>query len=367
VAGRLRFEDVVVAAGRWIPVLRERGADVVVVAAHAGLGPGSTYSTDAGIPEENALLRLAEEIPGIDVIFAGHTRAAIGGRRVGGTLILHAGAHADHLAVAELVVQRTRSGIEVSGTGRVIPTSGVPPDPELVELVRGAHERTIDWLRQPIGTTPDRWSAELARLEDAPIADLVTRVQRDLTGADLSAAAVFRTDAGFGPGPITRRDILGLYSYPNTLRAVRISGDELRRYLEWSARYYRDVSAESLLNDSVPGYNFDVIEGVDYSIDLTRPAGARITRLEIAGRPVAPVDSFTIALNNYRQSGGGGFDMIVDAPVVYLDEVDIASRIIEFVRRRDTLRVADVHVENWRIEPRSAVERLRAEAKGNGG
>ncbi len=359
VEGRLSFQDIVEAGARWVPRMRDAGADIIVVAAHSGLGPGSSYGDVDGVPEENALARLAIEVPGIDVIFAGHTAEAIAGERVGGTLILQAGRHADHLAYAELTVRRTSEGVEVSADGGVIPTPGVLPHPVIVDRVSSAHDRTIAWLGEPIGTTPDRWSAESARREDTAIADLVAHVQAEVTGADLSAAAVFRTDVGFGPGPITRRDILGLYVYPNTLRAIRVSGAQVRSFLERSAAYYRGVEEETLINDSVPGYNFDILQGVDYALDLRRDLGDRVVDLQYRGIPVAASDSFVLALNNYRQTGGGGFSMLAGAPVVYSDETDIASRIIDYVSARDTLRSSDVFERNWELRPPEAVRRLR--------
>jgi len=364
VEGRLSFEDIVEAGARWIPLMREEGADLIIVAAHAGVGPGSTYADGAGVPEENPLARLAIEVPGIDVIFAGHTAEAIGGERVGGTLIVQAGRHADHLAFAELTVRRTSEGVEVSSVGGVISTVGVTPHPMIVDLVRQAHERTIAWLGEPIGYTPDRWSSEGARREDTAIADLVAQVQAEISGAELSAAAVFRTDIEFGPGPITRRDILGLYIYPNTLRAVRISGADLKSFIERSARYYRSLDLRPLINDSVPGYNFDIVQGVDYALDLRRDIGKRVVDLTYQGEPVAPSDSFTLALNNYRQSGGGGFSMVAGAPVVYSDATDIASRIIDFVSARDTLKVSDVFKRNWELRPPDVLLRLAVEAEG---
>lgn len=358
VLGRLDFHDMVDAAAEWVPRIREAGADVVIVHAHAGLGPGSSYGFVPGVPEENSLARMAVEVPGIDAIFAGHTVEAIGGELIGGSMILHAGRAGDHLAVAELTVRRTSAGVEVERSGRVIPTRGVPPHPDIVALVDDAHTRTVAWLGEPIGYTPDRWSSENGRLEDTPIADLVARVQAEVTGADLSAASVFRTGVEFGPGSITRRDILGLYVYPNTLRAIEIDGAQLKAYLERSALYYRTLPGDELVNDSVPGYNFDLIDGVEYVIDLSRPAGDRIRDLVYQGTPVAETDRFTLALNNYRQTGGGGFDMIADAPVIYADETDVAGRIVEWVSARDTLRWSDVFTPNWELQPMEEVRRL---------
>jgi 2',3'-cyclic-nucleotide 2'-phosphodiesterase/3'-nucleotidase len=368
VEGQLRFEDIVQAARRWVPRLREAGADVLVAIAHSGLGPGSSYGSIAGAPEENALERLATEVPELDVIFGGHTAESIDGLRVGRSLILHAGVRADHLAVAHVVVRRTPEGFRVVSTaGRALPTMDVLPHPGLVDLARPAHERTLAWLGEPIGYTPDTWSAGAARYEDTPIADLIATVQAQITGAQLSSTAIFRTDAAFGPGPITRRHILGLYVYPNTLRAIRLSGADLAAYLEWSARYYHSFPASPLINDSVRGYNFDIIDGLEYELDLSRRAGERVVSLRFEGQPVADSDSFSMALNSYRQAGGGGYDMISGAPVVYLDEVDIATRIIEYIERRDTLRIEDVFEQNWRVGPGAAVDRLRAHARSDAG
>ncbi len=364
VESRLRFEDMVESARRWLPVLQREDPDVVVVIAHAGLGPGSSYDQESGAPEENALARLAVEVPGIDVIFAGHTRSSIPGERIGGTLVLHAGAHANHLAVAELTVRRTRDGVEVESDGRVISTAGVPAHPDLLSLAEPAHARAVEWLSRPIGYTPDVWNAETARLEDTPIADLIARVQLEVTGAEVSAASIFRTDAGFGPGPITRRHILGLYTYPNTLRSIRLSGADLRAYLERSSEYYRTLPAQRLINPTIPGYNFDMLDGVEYALDLTRPLGRRVTSLRFEGRPLADHDTVALALNNYRQGGGGGFEMLAGAPVIYRDEIDVATRIIEYVLRMDTLRISDVFRRNWELRPATAVERLRADALG---
>jgi 2',3'-cyclic-nucleotide 2'-phosphodiesterase/3'-nucleotidase len=368
VEGQLRFEDIVQAAHRWVPDLREAGAEVLVAIAHSGVGPGSSYGSAAGALEENALERLATEVPELDVIFGGHTAESIDSLRVGRSLILHAGVGADHLAVAHVVVRRGADGLRVVSTaGRAIPTAGVPPFPGLVQVARPAHERTLAWLGEPIGYTPNTWSAATARFEDTPIADLVATVQAEITGAQLSSTAILNTTAGFGPGPITRRDILGLYVYANTLRAVRLSGGDLADYLEHSARYYHSFPGSPLIHDAVPGYDFDMIDGLEYELDLSRPPGERVTSLRFQGQPVADSDSFSIALNSYRHGGGGGFDMIPGAPTTYLDEVGIAMRIVEYVERRDTLRIEDVFESNWRIVPAAAADQLRSDARSESG
>ncbi len=132
----------------------------------------------------------------------------------------------------------------------------------------------------------------------------------------------------------------------------------MKAYLERSALYFHTLPTDRLINDSVPGYNFDTVQGVEYAIDLRREPGERVMDLTYRGHPVAPSDSFTLALNNYRQSGGGGFAMVANAPVVYADETDIASRILDYVAARDTLRLSDVFTRNWELRPVDEVRRI---------
>ena len=197
---------------------------------------------------------------------------------------------------------------------------------------------------------------------DTPIADLIARVQADVTGAELSAVSIFRPGSRFGPGPITRRDVLGFYVYPNTLRAVKISGADLLAYLEWSGRYYGTYPSAPAVDSTVPGYDLDIVDGVDYVLDLSRPVGARVRGLRFRGHPVAPGDTFTLALNSYRQAGGGGYAMLAGAPVVYRDEIDIQTHIIAWIEARDTVRIEDVFRRNWEIRPAAARARLRSAA-----
>lgn len=154
--------------------------------------------------------------------------------------------------------------------------------------------------------------------------------------------------AHLGPGPITVAQLAQLYPYDNTLRAVRISGAQLRSYLEYSNRYYLTDPGRVLVPDtSVAGYNFDVMSGVNYSVDVSKPVGQRIVALTFHGKDVAPTDSFTMALNNYRQTGGGGYAMLAGAPVVYDKQQDIRQLLIDEVKRLHSIREADYRINNW--------------------
>jgi 2',3'-cyclic-nucleotide 2'-phosphodiesterase (5'-nucleotidase family) len=135
---------------------------------------------------------------------------------------------------------------------------------------------------------------------------------------------------------------------------VKISGKQLRDYLEFSNRYYASVDSSTLptrlvINREIPGYNYDIVAGADYVVDLRRPVGSRIIVLNVRGRPVAPTDSFTLALNNYRQSGGGGYSMLNGARVVYDKQQDLRQLLIDEVRARKVIRPEDYFTPNWRL------------------
>jgi len=360
VEGRQAFEGIVEAARTWVPRVRRREhPDLVVALVHSGLGPGSSYDTATGVPPENAAAALAGQVDGIDVIFAGHSHVRLTGRRIGGTLVVQAGHFADVLAAVHATLGRSGGAWTLDTlTSELLPARGEPSDSAIARRLRPVQDRVVAWLEQPIGTTPDRWSAARGRIEDSPTGDLVTTVERRVSGADLASTAIFDPEASFGPGPISRRDILALYIYPNTLAAVRISGAQLRAYLERSARYYRGWPSDTLVDPSVPGFNYDVVSGVDYALDLTRPPGRRVVGLTYRGRPVAAADSFTLALNNYRETGGGGFSMVAGAPVVYSGQEAISQLIIDYIRSRGTLRTEDVFDPNWRLLPPAAVRAL---------
>jgi 2',3'-cyclic-nucleotide 2'-phosphodiesterase/3'-nucleotidase len=178
--------------------------------------------------------------------------------------------------------------------------------------------------------------------------NFILDVEKRAAHVDIASASAFDLDAHLGPGPITVAQIAQLYPYDNTLRAVRISGAQLREYLEFSSRYYKsDAGGQPVIDTTVAGYNFDMVSGVDYELDLTRPVGQRVTSLKFRGRPVAPTDSFTLALNNYRQTGGGGYAMLRGAPVVYDRQQEIRQLLIDEVRRRRVLHKSDFDARNW--------------------
>jgi len=364
--GRLHVRRIESSAPQAVAALSR--ADLVVVLIHSGLGGPSSYDT-TGIGAENVAAALADLAVKPQLVIVGHSHREIRDTVIGGVHFVQPAPWARSLAAVHVWLVRERAGEHwrlLRIRGDQVPLAGVPPDPGLSRRLAAVDQQVRTWVAQPLAQTEEHWSARWARLEDTPILDFVNEVQRRAAGAQLSATAAFNLDAGFGPGAVRLRDLAALYPYENTLKAVRIDGATLLRYLERSAAYFRSYTPEGpLINDSVAGFNYDVVSGVSYVVDLTRPVGSRILQLTYQGRLVQPTDTFTLALNSYRQAGGGGFDMLRGLPVVYDGQESVRDLLVEAVRRAGILRTSDYFRDSWRILPPEARERLRRVFESN--
>jgi 2',3'-cyclic-nucleotide 2'-phosphodiesterase/3'-nucleotidase len=355
--GRLVIRGIVPAVRRAVVEARAAGADVIVVVLHSGLDEPSSYDTVAtALPSENVSARVAREVPGIDVIVYGHSHKEMADTTIAGVLLTQPRNYAASVSVAELRLEPDSGRWRVaSKRARLIRAGGHAEHPAVLAATEAAHRAAVAYAAETLGTTAIAWRADSARVRDTPLVDFILEVERRVAGADLASTPAFDLRASIDTGAITVAEIAALYPYDNTLRAIRVSGRELREYIERSAYYFRGVGGGGAVVDTtIPGYNYDMLSGVDYTIDLRRPRGSRVTELWYKGRPVTDVDTFTLALNNYRQAGGGGFSMLSTAPILYQSQEDIRELLIDEVRRRKTLRPEDYFTPNWRLEPATA-------------
>jgi 2',3'-cyclic-nucleotide 2'-phosphodiesterase/3'-nucleotidase len=220
-------------------------------------------------------------------------------------------------------------------------------------------------------------SAATSRYEDTAAMDFVNLVQGQSVKAALvgtaheglpvlSISAPFNKAAAIPQGEVTVRDVAGLYIYDNTLFGVTLTGAQVKDYLEKSATYFQQVASagpfppERVTNavtptapGGTPDYNYDILGGLDapltYDIDIAQAPGARITGLAYGGAPVADGDVFVVAINNYRQSGGGGFPHVKDAPVVDNRQLEIRQLLIDWVTEHGEIDPPTFFSDDWRL------------------
>ncbi|HKU60441.1 MAG TPA: 5'-nucleotidase C-terminal domain-containing protein [Gemmatimonadales bacterium] len=359
--GRLRGTRVVrleEAAGPVLTGLR-RDADVVVALVHAGLGGASSYDT-TGIGPEQGAAAIAGLPVRPDLVVLGHSHRAIRDTTLGGVHFVQPKPDALELAVVhlDLVRQQNRWRI-VRVRSEPLDLSGVGPSALLEQRLAPLHAAAQAWVDQPLGLAPAPLPSTAIRAQPAPLLDFVLETERRASGAQLASAAPGDLRAGLPADTVRRSDLLRLYPGDRTLVALRLTGPQLRSYLEWSARYFRvDPAGRISLDDAGAGSDYEVVRGARYDIDLTRPVGDRIRNLSVGGRPLADGDSVTLALDQRRATGAGGYGMLRGAPVVY----DRGQRITELLEAEVARGGADSAARpasQWRIVPEVAAVAVR--------
>ena len=353
----LEFRETISEAKKWVPILREKErADVIVIAMHMGIEEDlrTGQPSPSNVPNENAAIAIARQVPGVDVILMGHTHSEVSALFVNGVLLTQANRWASHVARVDLYLEKDQNNRwhMVMKSARTIPvTEKTEIDPEIAKLGEPYDKETEAWLGRAIGESSEELTAQQCRFHDSAIIDLIQQVQLEAGNADVSMAACFNERAHIPKGQVTVRDIAGLYEYENTLVTVELTGQQLKDALEHSARYFKEYQPRKSLNELVdsriPGFNFDVAQGVSYDIDLTKPTGQRIQNLKFKGQPLSPVQKLRVVTNNYRVNGGGGFTMYKDAPVVYRSSAEVRELIIDWVEKHKT--VPTKRDDNWRI------------------
>jgi 2',3'-cyclic-nucleotide 2'-phosphodiesterase/3'-nucleotidase len=367
----LRFEPAVEAARRAVEELRAREhPDVVIVAAHSGLDRDPRKDqTATGNSRDQAVYEMATEVPGIDAIVFGHSHEQIAGYSIGDVLLLQPKNWGISLGRMDLTLAREGPGAWkiVSKSSRVIPvTAATVADARVLEIAQPYHELAERYLNTTVAEAPVALDTRLSRVEDTALIDAVHQVQLFYTKADVSFASSFNLRVVVPKGPVTVREIAALYLYDNELYVIEGTGKMVRDALENAARFFQtcsgDCSEGSLINRKVIGYDFDMAEGVDYEIDLTKAVGDRIRNLRWHGQPLSDSQPLRIAVNNHRAGGGAGYSMFRNAKIVWQSPEEIRDMIIRYYGEHKQLPAQPEN--NWRVIPDAARKTLRSEALG---
>lgn len=373
VQGKLTFPGLEEQAAKWVPKLRSMGADVVVVSAHSGASGTSSYGDQVPYVENSAAL-VAQQVPGIDAILVGHAHLEIPELKVtntvsGKTVVLSEPlAFAERMSVfdVELVLERGCWRVE-SVAASVRNTNAVADDPRITRLLKDEHDVVVAYVNQVVGTATETLTTVEARFKDAPIIDLITRVQEDVVRAALvgtpyaslpviAQASPFSRTSEIPAGDVTIRDLSSLYVYDNTLVAKVLTGAQVRAYLEYSANYFVRTAAgavidtEKLTNaNGRPDYNYDYVSGLRYDIDIAQAEGSRIKDLTYEGAALDDARQFVLAVNNYRANGGGAFPHVASATEVWSESTEIRTRIAEWVTAKGSLDPAEFASVDWKL------------------
>ncbi|MGC0210230.1 bifunctional metallophosphatase/5'-nucleotidase [Streptomyces levis] len=373
VQGKMTFPGLEEQAAKWVPKLRSMGADVVIVSAHSGSSGTSSYGDQ--LPYiENAAGLVAEQVPGIDAILVGHAHTEIPeyfvtNKKTGKQVVLSEPLKWGQrltLFDFELVWEKGCWKVEKVGA-QVLNSNTVEEDPKIVRLLSDEHEKVVAYVNQVIGTNAAEMTSAEAPYKDVPIIDLINHIQADtvkqaLAGTEhaalpvLSQAACFSRSARIPAGEVTIRDVAGLYVFENTLEARLMTGAQMKAYLEFSANYFTQTAPDAPVDpakltnaNGTPDYNYDVVSGLSYEIDIAKPAGSRVANVRFGGQPLADDARFVFAVNNYRANGGGNFPHVAAAPLLWSNSDEIRNTMIAWVKAKGSIDPAEFAAVDWRL------------------
>jgi 2',3'-cyclic-nucleotide 2'-phosphodiesterase/3'-nucleotidase len=376
----MKFENMTETAAIWMEEIRNQKPDIIVGLFHSGWND----SEESPLPG-NSSNAVVYNVPGFDIVFAGHDHSRMNRKVVnieGDTvLVLNAGSKAANIARADVFFN---NGDKRSGSrrfrfeGRLIETNNIPADVEFVETFSSQFDSVRNFVTRIIGSAPVKISSRDALFGPSDFTSVIHKVQLDLTDADVSFAAPLSFDVSIGPGPITVADMFKLYRFENMLYTMHLTGNEIDGFLEHSCagwfntysplnsyvlNYRKGEDGKPIINGgrtrlSESVYNFDSAAGIEYTVNILKEAGDRVEISRMSdGRKFYPDSIYSVALNSYRGSGGGGhirFGAGLSPEealnrLVYSTERDLRYYMIDWIERSAELK--PVKFNNWKLIP----------------
>lgn len=373
----IRFENMVSTAKKWMPVMLKENPDLIIGLFHSGMGDERDRGDD-----ENSTLSVAINVPGFDVIFCGHDHREdlkevinSAGNKV---LVLDGGSRAAALMNVTVKFDKQADGsLNKEISGRVIPMNSLPASAAFLKRYRSASDRLNEYTSEVIGRSTATATTRDAFFGPSAFVDLIHRMQLDITGARISMAAPLSFDQSIDKGELRIRDMYRLYRFENFLYTVNMTGGEIDRHLEHSAGLWFATMTKSkdyMLNYRIddnglpvmsngtarlrnPSYNFESAMGIRYTVDVSKPQGARVNITSLSdGTPFSYSASYTVAVNSYRANGGGGHfpaagitGKELERRIVSATERDLRHYMTEWIQTKGTISPAPM--SEWSIIP----------------
>lgn len=359
----LTFKKVIDEAKKSIKEL-EGKYDVLVGAFHEGR---------EGEYGEVGIKAIAEACPEFNVIFGGHEHAKFDNLEVNGVKLIEPGAYGWALAKAEIDVKKDGNSWKVESVStKNIETTPVAEDKEILKEFEFVHNKSVEDANVVVGKVTEDFVKNVdyitgkaavttmptTQIQDTALIDLINEVQMYYAKADVSSAAAFKKDMNLLAGDFKKKNVADIYKYTNTLMGVEITGENLKKYMEWSASYYntaKDGDVTISFDPKIRDYNYDMFSGVKYDIDISKPAGSRIVNATIGGAPIDNSKKYKLAVNNYRYGTLTGLKLVTDNDIYYdsyklmQDAGRVRDLIGNYINEKKGGQVTPACDNNWKI------------------
>lgn len=351
----LKFMDALEAAKEWVTKIKQNEhPDVIIVSYHGGM----ERDIESGEPTEsltgeNQGYAICEQVDGIDVLLTGHQHRMLTGT-INGVEIIQPSNNGRY--VGKVTVEVNEEGKRIEKKSQLLSVEEVNADKEILDLVSADEKATQEWLDQPIGVIDRDMLIEdpmAIRLQDSPLMEFINTVQMASAGVKISTASLFTNEIGGFKSRVTMRDIVTNYIYPNTFKVLALTGKDIRSALEKSATYFSvNEKGEPIVNPKFlypkpQHYNYDMWEGIEYVLDITKPIGQRVVTLKYDGENIEGEALFEVVMNNYRAGGGGDYWMFKGKKIVREIQYDASELIANYIGERSVVKAKCN--ENWKV------------------
>jgi 2',3'-cyclic-nucleotide 2'-phosphodiesterase/3'-nucleotidase len=352
----LDFLDAYSVCKHYVEILKPQ-VDFIIVNYHGGfeadLETGELLVNDTG---ENQGYRMLSKIEGINVLLTGHQHQVIAGIQ-NNIAYTQPGNNGKYLGMVDVVFEKNNHQITHQMHSQLVSVKGINPDPEIMNIIHTTESKTQQFLDIEIGhlETPLLISDQLdARFNKHKIVSFINQVQMEITGAPISSCSLGNDVSGFNQS-ITIRDIIGTYIYPNTLVVKSLSGAILKKAIEKSASFFelennKIIISKKYTTPKLELYAYDMYDGIDYTIDIRKPVGERVIQMTYQGKPIKPQETYQVVMNNYRASGGGGYEFIQESPLLKDPQIEVIDALITYIENHKMLTIN--HKNNITILPK---------------
>jgi 2',3'-cyclic-nucleotide 2'-phosphodiesterase/3'-nucleotidase len=387
----MEFRSMVETAKKWMPEIQSKKPDLIIGLFHSGFNKEELEDRKDEYIKEDGSAAVAYNVPGFDIIFSGHDHKIANEKFVnkeGDTvLMLNGGSRGQRLAQAEIVLSGRKGKLQKRISGKIIDVKKFEPDPEFISKFTAESDLIHKYVDKVIGTSEATISSRDSYFGPSAFIDMIQAVQLEITGADISFTAPLSFDVKINAGPVRVGDMFKLYRFENMLYTMNLTGEEIIKYLEFSysnwfntmkgpgeimLKLRTDKSGKPVLTDGKAwlrnqAYNFDSAAGIDYTVDVSKPEGSRITIKGFSdGRPFEKNKMYKVAVNSYRGSGGGGHltegvgltpEQLRERLITSTDR-DLRYFILKSIEAKGTIK--PVSFNNWQVIPQNWIKQASA-------
>lgn len=388
----MEFRDMLETAKTWMPVIKKEKPDIIIGLFHSGWDEREDTTGGSDSYYENGSFEVAKMVPGFNIILTGHDHRVVNKKIVNSAgdtiLVLDGGSRAEKIARADIVLSGRKAGKKnLKLRGEIIDVKNYRPDKEFVEKFAGQDRILRNYTDKVIAKSETDISSRDSYFGSSAFVDMINQIQLGITHADVSFAAPMSFDVKIASGPVTVSDMFKLYRFENMLYTMSLTGNEIRKYLEFSysdwlstmkgpddllLKLRLDKSGKPLLTEGKAwlknhAYNFDSAAGIDYTVDVSKPEGERVSIKSFSdGRPFEPDRYYKVAVNSYRGNGGGGH--LINGAGIGKDELskrlisstdkDLRYYIMKHLENERTIDAKPLN--NWKIIPEQWVKAAKS-------